>query len=354
MSRKAVVLFSGGIDSLSSLIWAMKQYRKENVTALYVDLGHRYAQKELKAAREITKRLGVNFEVVEAHFVGKKEKEDAPIPWRNLFLILTACYFLPDEGGDIIIQNVQVGETSIGDRTPEFNRATQELLSWIEGKRVKVIAPFADYTKGQIVRWLLDVGKVDLELIKLTVGCFSEEDGRCGKCPACFRLWIACETAGIECRHWFNNDPVKWEGTKKYAEKMLRGEYDDRRVVETLTVLLKYGIIKGIVVVDLDEVLCKATPWWDYANAEPIRENIEKVNKLYDMGYGIWIHTSRFECDREVTEWWLREHGVKYHRLIMGKPWATHYIDDKNCLSLDEVLHHALEKEKVEKEAQNR
>lgn len=338
MSRKAVVLFSGGLDSLGALIWAWKKFGKRNVTALYVDLGHRYARKELEAISKLERALDFVCYVEKAYFVGRKEKEDAHIPWRNLFLILTACYYLPEEGGSIIIQNVQVGETAVGDRTPEFNLLTEFLLNKTEGdKSVEVIAPFASYTKGQIVRWLLNNG-ISKEILKLTIGCFSEEDGHCGCCGCCFRRWVALESAGIECRDWFKNDPVKWEGTKKYAEKMLRGEYGDRRAVETLAVLIKYGIIKGVVAVDMDGVLCEAVPWWNYANAKPIKENIEKVNRLYDMGYGIWVYTSRFECDREVTERWLKEHGVKYHRLVMGKSWATHYIDDRAFKTFDDIL----------------
>jgi len=342
--RKAVVLFSGGVDSLSALVWATKRYGKENVLALYIDLGHRYSHKEIKAVVDICESLQVSHKIVPAVFVGKREREDAHIPWRNLFLIITACYFLPEEGGDIIIQNVQVGETSIGDRTLWFNQEVEELLKKVEQKDVRVIAPFANFTKGQIVRWLVDNG-VDVELIKKTVGCFSSENDHCGECSACFRRWISLENAGLvkninkEYKEWgFTKNPLKWEGVRKYAEKMLRGEYEDERVIETLVVLHKYGVIKGVIAVDLDETLCEATPWWNYTNAQPIKQNIEKVNRLYELGYGIWIYTSRFETDKKVTEEWLKKHGVKYHRLIMGKPWATHYIDDRAFRSLDEIL----------------
>jgi uncharacterized HAD superfamily protein len=74
--------------------------------------------------------------------------------------------------------------------------------------------------------------------------------------------------------------------------------------------------------------LCKEqNEWWDYANAKPIPEIIEKINKLYENGHTIVIHTARFKEDVEVTRRWLKFHRVRYHRLITEKFRADIYVD---------------------------
>ena len=47
-----------------------------------------------------------------------------------------------------------------------------------------------------------------------------------------------------------------------------------------------------IICVDLDGTLCTDTNG-DYVLAEPITENISKLNKLYDEGYTIIIDSAR-------------------------------------------------------------
>ena len=64
---------------------------------------------------------------------------------------------------------------------------------------------------------------------------------------------------------------------------------------------------------------------------------IEKVNVLYDAGHTIILHTSRLWSDFTPTTQWLEKHGIRYHTLVMAKPLAHYYIDDKN-MSIDEFL----------------
>jgi len=86
-------------------------------------------------------------------------------------------------------------------------------------------------------------------------------------------------------------------------------------------------------VVDIDGTICTQREKGDYENAEPLPERIEKINKLYDEGHTIWFFTARGSETginwRELTEKQLKDWGVKYHRLLFGKPSADRYIDDK-------------------------
>ena len=97
---------------------------------------------------------------------------------------------------------------------------------------------------------------------------------------------------------------------------------------------------KKIYVVDLDHTLCdiKLIPEennrWDYQNAKPYLERIEKINRLYEEGNQIIIDTARGSTSG--NDWYkktknqLDSWGLKYHILRTGTKFpADYYIDDK-------------------------
>jgi len=93
-------------------------------------------------------------------------------------------------------------------------------------------------------------------------------------------------------------------------------------------------------VFDLDNTLCRTTGG-DYPNSEPIKERIEFVNQLYRQGCIVTIYTARgmgsssnnqIEAIKKyysLTEKQLKDWGLEYHSLILGKPSGDFYIDDK-------------------------
>ena len=97
---------------------------------------------------------------------------------------------------------------------------------------------------------------------------------------------------------------------------------------------------------DIDGTICTWTKGRDYHKAEPMKHRIAKVNSLYDAGNHITYFTARAmgrfselphkyaqkEASlalRDLTEEQLAEWGCKYHRLLMGKPHADIFVDDK-------------------------
>ncbi|MFC2071649.1 hypothetical protein ACFLUU_02890 [Chloroflexota bacterium] len=84
---------------------------------------------------------------------------------------------------------------------------------------------------------------------------------------------------------------------------------------------------------DIDGTLCNDTQG-KYPEATPRMDVILKLNKLYDAGHTIIIHTARGATTgadwRELTERQLKAWNVKYHRLVMGRPGADVYVDDKS------------------------
>ena len=98
-----------------------------------------------------------------------------------------------------------------------------------------------------------------------------------------------------------------------------------------------------IIFVDIDETICynidnpdKAR---DYNLSVPNRENIQLINRLFDEGYQIIYWTARGSGTgidwRSTTEHQLKEWGVKYHELKLGKPVYDLFICDKAISSLN-------------------
>jgi hypothetical protein len=95
-----------------------------------------------------------------------------------------------------------------------------------------------------------------------------------------------------------------------------------------------------IIYVDIDETICNTPHPRNYFNAEPIKENIDKINKLYDDGHTIVYWTSRGSRTQinwyDLTKEQLDKWGVKYHQLFVDKPYYDLFIDDKT-LRIEEI-----------------
>jgi ribonucleotide monophosphatase NagD (HAD superfamily) len=83
---------------------------------------------------------------------------------------------------------------------------------------------------------------------------------------------------------------------------------------------------------DIDGTICTNTEG-AYERAEPFPAAIAGLNRLHDAGHTIILFTARGSTTgrdwRARTEEQLAAWGVKYHRLLFGKPSADVYIDDK-------------------------
>ena len=87
-----------------------------------------------------------------------------------------------------------------------------------------------------------------------------------------------------------------------------------------------------VYVFDIDGTICTNT-FGEYNKATPFKERIEGVNFLYDKGHIIKMFTARGSTTNkdwtDLTKMQLNNWGVKYHELIMGKPYGDFFIDDK-------------------------
>ena len=106
---------------------------------------------------------------------------------------------------------------------------------------------------------------------------------------------------------------------------------------------------------DIDGTICtpgEGCGTCQYEGATPKIDRIEMVNKLYDEGHYIIYMTARamgrnkhksheeaskvaHELLFPLTKAQLKMWGCKYHELIMGKPHADLFIDDKGISDED-------------------
>jgi len=80
--------------------------------------------------------------------------------------------------------------------------------------------------------------------------------------------------------------------------------------------------------IDIDGTITEDVPNEEperMGTCEPFPDALETLNKWYDEGHRICFFTSRTEDHREITEYWLKKHGFKYHSLLMSKPRGGNY-----------------------------
>lgn len=89
---------------------------------------------------------------------------------------------------------------------------------------------------------------------------------------------------------------------------------------------------------DIDGTICSNTEG-KYEEAKPFTTRIDAVNRLFDEGHTIKYFTARGSTTgvdwRELTESQLAAWGARYHQLILGKPYAHIFVDDRAVNSED-------------------
>jgi len=215
---RAVVLFSGGLDSTACLYWAKKNY--DEVTMLVINYGSNEERVTNRVAEFFSKELNVPLKIIKLDFLEEfsklrgttlvggetpkvtaqeledfeRAKETAKSVWvpaRNVVLIAVAASLLDAlGGGDIIVGfNAEEGAT-FPDNTPEFVEKMNEMLRYGTMAEVRVVAPLINLDKRGIARLLKELGAK----YEYSNSCYMPrgftEDGKpihCGRCESCVR-----------------------------------------------------------------------------------------------------------------------------------------------------------------------
>ena len=216
---KAVVLFSGGLDS-TVLAAQMKQEAKET-RLLSIDYGQRHS-KELDHSQKIADHLGLGHEILklpqlgqilsgssltdqsiilpEGHYAEESMKSTV-VPNRNMILLALAGGHALSLGFDTIAYAAHAGDHTIyPDCRPEFADSMNKALGLADWKDLNLHRPYVEMTKSDIVS-LGD--RLDAPL-HLTWSCYAGGEIHCGRCGTCVERKEAFELANIA-------DPTKYE-----------------------------------------------------------------------------------------------------------------------------------------------
>lgn len=220
---KAMVLFSGGVDSTTCLGMAVEKYGRENVIALSVSYGQKHT-KEIEAAGEIAQyykveHLSLDLEKIFAYSdcsLLSHSTEEVPqetyadqlaqtdgkpvstyVPFRNGLFLASAASIALSKDCEVIYYGAHADDAA-GNAYPDcsdaFNKAMNEAIYLGSGKQVHIEAPFVNWTKAEVVKEGLRL-KVPYEL---TWSCYEGKDKPCGVCGTCRDRAEAFRANGVE------------------------------------------------------------------------------------------------------------------------------------------------------------
>jgi 7-cyano-7-deazaguanine synthase len=197
--KEAIILHSGGQDSTTCLVWAMKKFK--SVKLISFDYGQRH-KSEIRAAKTIAKKLKLRHETIKLPIlkqltknaltdknikVTSGKKGGLPttfVDGRNAVFLTVAAIYAKQHGiSDIVTGVCQTDYSGYPDCRENFIKSIQKTLSLAMAFPFKVHTPLMFLTKAQTIRLMKKLG--GLELLKYTHTCYEGTSPACGKCPAC-------------------------------------------------------------------------------------------------------------------------------------------------------------------------
>lgn len=232
MTNKAVVIYSGGMDSFTLLnVLHAKGYE---LAALSFNYGQRH-NKELEFAQRVTSALEIphhivdmagalnpllqgssltsDIDVPEGHYAEDNMKATV-VPNRNAIMLMIATGYAVSKGFDRVYTGVHAGDHDVyPDCREEFIAAMNEVTRIANYQAVSIEAPFLDLDKAGILNQGAAIADlVDLDYVNAWT-CYNGRDKACGKCGACVERLEAFHKMG-----W--TDPLEYEDRDFYIETL--------------------------------------------------------------------------------------------------------------------------------------
>lgn len=213
-ARRALVVCSGGLDSVVSAIYAQKEMKME-VELMHFHYGSRAGGPELTAIKAVAEHMGVPLRI---KMLPMWDAEDSPllqansklaggeqgaefahewVPARNLVMLAVATAYAEAKGFNYIVLGNNLEEAgAYPDNEPEFIDKFNDMLPFAvgDGKRVQVLMPVGNMMKHEIVKLGHNIGAP----MHLTWSCYRAGQYHCGKCGPCFMRRTAFEINELE------------------------------------------------------------------------------------------------------------------------------------------------------------
>jgi len=216
--KKAVVVFSGGIDSISACTYLKQKYELYGISFLY---GQK-ANQEIKKAKSFAKILGLkDHKIVDINFMKKlygntnaltSSKKKIPgkfnysivVPIRNGIFLSIATAWAFSINASLVAYGAHTGDKNYPDCRPAFSKKIESSFNQgeIDGiksgvrKRIEIWSPYkAKLSKKQLLKKGYDVLG---DKIFNTWSCYKHGKVQCGKCESCNNRKAAFLEAGID------------------------------------------------------------------------------------------------------------------------------------------------------------
>ncbi len=218
MSKKAVVIYSGGMDSFTVLHLAKQQ--GYDLYALSFNYGQRHS-KELDVAASVCVAEGIPHKVVDITAInqllqgssltsmdidiptGEYEEDNMKstvVPNRNMILLSLAIGYAVSLEADKVFYGAHSGDHDIyPDCRPEFVNAMNDVSAIANYEAVEIVSPFLHDSKLTILKTGLAMG---LDYGQ-TWTCYLGLEKACGKCGSCVERRGAFSQLGL-------TDPVPY------------------------------------------------------------------------------------------------------------------------------------------------
>ena len=222
VNKKALVLFSGGLDSTTML--AMVKSNGYEITALTINYNQRHVT-EIDFSKKSLSQLQINkqiiFDLDLSKIGGSALTDNIPVPIdsndnipttyvpaRNTIFLSLASSFAER----LNISNIFIGANIIDysgypDCRPEFIKSFEKTINLgtklgVEGSHFRIHTPLIKMTKAEIIKKGHSLG-VDYSL---TLSCYNPTDSglACGKCDSCKFRKEGFKDAGLP-------DPTKYK-----------------------------------------------------------------------------------------------------------------------------------------------
>ena len=222
VNKKALVLFSGGLDSTTML--AMVKSKGYEITALTINYNQRHVS-EIDFSKKSLSQLQINkqiiFDLDLSKIGGSALTDNIPVPIdsndkipttyvpaRNtIFLSLASSFAERLNISDIFIGANIIDYSGYPDCRPEFIKSFEKTINLgtklgVEGSHFRIHTPLIKMTKAEIIRKGHSLG-VDYSL---TLSCYNPTDSglACGKCDSCKFRKDGFKDAGLP-------DPTKYK-----------------------------------------------------------------------------------------------------------------------------------------------
>ena len=218
--KRVTLILSGGLDSSTLAFWIKDKYNAE-LTCITFDYGQKHI-KELQSATIIANLVNAKHHIIDLSFIKKflhlansslvnedlsiphgeytkQNMQSTVVPNRNTLMLSVAWTIACINNSDSLAYGAHSGDHYLyPDTRPEYFNALNTALRLgvedVADKDLKLIAPFINYSKAQIV---FEGARLHVPF-NTTWTCYQGEDTHCGQCGACYSRKKAFLEANVE------------------------------------------------------------------------------------------------------------------------------------------------------------